>query len=90
MNLLKKGRKMPTRKGKLRKILQLIPDGSKYAGKELLECGHVQWAVQDIYGETVAVRRRCIQCRKGIKPQFEKNKFGTYDEIKKGVITNDD
>lgn len=32
--------------------------------KEILECGHRQYPVTDIYGETNAVRRRCWQCRK--------------------------
>ena len=29
---------------------------------EVLECGHKQLIKQDIYGETVAVRRRCAKC----------------------------
>lgn len=35
---------------------------------ELLECGHVQPRVQDAYGETHAVRRRCHRCYRG-KPR---------------------
>jgi hypothetical protein len=31
---------------------------------EVLECGHRQRPVQDIYGETNAYRRRCLECAK--------------------------
>ena len=32
--------------------------------REVLECGHRQYPVQDFIGATVAVRRRCRECGK--------------------------
>lgn len=41
---------------------------------ELLECGHAQAAVKDIYGETNATRRRCRGCALGreVVPELAK------------------
>jgi hypothetical protein len=36
---------------------------------DVLECGHIQPVVKDIYGETNAYRRRCRKCPKQQPPQ---------------------
>jgi hypothetical protein len=36
--------------------------------REVLECGHDQPPVQDLIGETNAVRRRCAKCKRGAPP----------------------
>jgi len=54
--------------GPLRKIVRCEMRAVTQSGVELLfeilECGHAQRPINDIYGETVAVRRRCRECRK--------------------------
>jgi hypothetical protein len=47
------------RKGPLRLITSFNP----MTGKEVLECGHEQYPVKDLVGETHAERRCCRQCR---------------------------
>lgn len=47
------------RTGPLRRVLCRVPP----IGQELLECGHVQSTVSDIYGETNAFRRHCVKCK---------------------------
>ena len=48
----------------LRKIVKTeFIDGRTF---ETLECGHKQYAVQDLIGETSATRRRCRKCRQSI------------------------
>jgi hypothetical protein len=57
------------RKGPLRKVVGQVnrpwklEDGREIdSWYEVLECGHEQRPVSDIYGETYAYRRRCRQC----------------------------
>lgn len=45
----------------LRKIIDYINDENGFQ-MEVLECGHKQYPVRDIYGETNAYRRRCKKC----------------------------
>jgi len=54
------------RQGPLRKIVGYSPN-LQYPRlfDEVLECGHTQRPVTDIYGETVAYRRRCRKCKEG-------------------------
>lgn len=60
----------------LKKIIGCVGmpmEGAAYLRpRELLECGHCQGAVQDIFGETDAVRRRCRGCASGmpVKPEL--------------------
>lgn len=57
----------PRRTGPLRKIVDRVPHTIAPGVEvlyERLECGHEQRVVQDIYGDTFAVRRRCRQCQK--------------------------
>jgi len=58
----------------LRKVIKLVEvtilkpiDGrrSVTSMRELLECGHVVPIKKDIYGHTVADRRRCKKCERG-------------------------
>lgn len=66
-----------TCKGPLRRIIGYVglplTSGPQYLlANELLECGHAQRAVKDIYGETVASRRRCAKCSSQaiVKPEL--------------------
>src|SRR5262245_51688977 len=56
------------RRGPLRKVVG-YQNETKWTGEkaialmyEILECGHHQRPVRDLYGETQAARRRCQQC----------------------------
>lgn len=50
-----------TKRGPLRKIIGFEN------GREILECGHVQAPLQDAFGRTEPVRRRCMWCYKNGK-----------------------
>lgn len=56
--------KRAVRTGPLRRVLERVPP----VGHELLECGHTQSPLTDIYGEVYAFRRRCRKCKEN-KPQ---------------------
>lgn len=57
------GGKGRQRTGPLRKIVDHEYMGAD-SWREILECGHRQYPVRDLIGETNAVRRRCWQCKK--------------------------
>lgn len=52
----------------LRRIVRYedrVPEGGYTSlTYEVLECGHAQLPKVDVYGETIAVRRRCKKCAK--------------------------
>jgi hypothetical protein len=63
---IRKNHRHTPNRNPLRKIVDRvrvqISDSGATAVKELLECGHLQFPVNDFAGETNAVRRRCWQC----------------------------
>jgi len=70
------------KKGPLKKILAraVFPPGFPHSHDlettckipyEVLECGHIQLPVSDIYGETNAYRRRCRACQRKDLPHVD-------------------
>lgn len=63
------------RSGPLRKVVGFVGmpvnQGAHLRTHELLECGHTQPPVRDVFGETAAGRRRCRGCAAGIAARPE-------------------